>query len=85
MLPLTEPLSISLSLVSTWGDRNLLRGYFGETPQQAKYSPFRAYRAGAGIRDIAFQAALSCQFTQSFALQGSLGGYSLMGDAPRSP
>lgn len=82
---LTKTLSSSSSLTSTWGDSKLLRGYFGVTPQQARNSQFRAYRPGSGIRDIAFQTALIYQFTPSFALQGSLGGYYLVGDAARSP
>lgn len=82
---LTDTLSSSMSLASSWGDSKLLQGHFGVTRQQEKNSQFHYYKPGSGIRDITYQFSMIYQFTPSFALQGAIGGYYLVGDAGRSP
>lgn len=82
---LTETLSSTFSLSSTWGDRKFTQGHFGVTRKQARDSQFRYYKTEAGIRDISSMAVLNYQFSPSFSVQGALGGYYLLGDAGKSP
>lgn len=83
--PLTEKMSGSFNVVSTWGDSKFIQGHFGVTRQQARDSQFQYYKPGSGIKDISYQAAIDYQFTPSFALQAAVGQSYLPGDAGHSP
>jgi outer membrane scaffolding protein for murein synthesis (MipA/OmpV family) len=85
LYPLTDALSLSADLTTTWANSGYQRGYFGVTGQQAQQSAFEAYRPGSGFKQVMLNAALNYQLTREIAFQGGIGIYTLLGDAANSP
>lgn len=83
--PLASDVSTTLSLLSSWGDKQTMQAYFGVTRQQAQNTAFRQYQPKAGFKDVTLQAVLNYQLTPAIALQSSWGGYYLLGEAAKSP
>ena len=61
------------------------QSYFGTTPAQAASSGYPAYNAGAGVRDVRANVALTYHLAPRAAITGALSANSLLGDAKSSP
>ncbi|MDW5502042.1 MipA/OmpV family protein [Pseudomonas lundensis] len=85
LYPLTDALSLSADLSTTWANSGYQRGYFGVTQQQARQSAFEAYRPGSGFKQVMLNTTLNYQLTREIAFQGGVGIYTLLGDAANSP
>ncbi|CAI1507758.1 MipA/OmpV family protein [Serratia proteamaculans] len=85
LYPLTDALSLSADLTTTWANSGYQRGYFGVTQQQAQQSAFEAYRPGSGFKQVMLNTALNYQLTREIAFQGGVGIYTLLGDVANSP
>ncbi|CUW23812.1 MltA-interacting protein MipA [Serratia grimesii] len=85
LYPLSDALSLSADLTTTWANKGYQRGYFGVTQQQAQHSAFDAYRPGSGFKQVMLNTALNYQLTREIAFQGGVGIYTLLGDAANSP
>ncbi len=83
--PLPGHVTTVLSLISTWGDKNMMNAYFGVTRQQAQNTSFRQYQPKAGFKDVMMQAALNYELSPSVSLQSGCGVNYLVGEAAKSP
>lgn len=82
---LSEALTLSSDLSTTWANSGYQRGYFGVTQQQAQQTSFAAYRPGSGFKQVTLNGALNYQWTPEIAFQAGAGIYTLLGDAAKSP
>lgn len=83
--PLSEVMTLSTDLSTTWANSGYQRGYFGVTQRQAQQTSFAAYRPGSGFKQVTLNGALNYQWTPEIAFQGGVGIYTLLGDAAKSP
>ena len=83
--PLSDALTLSTELSTTWANSGYQRGYFGVTQSQAQQTSFAAYRPGSGFKQVALNSALNYQWTPEIAFQAGVGVYTLLGDAAKSP
>lgn len=83
--PLSEALTFSTDLSTTWANKGYQRGYFGVTQQQAQQTSFAAYRPGSGFKQATLTGVLNYQLTPEIAFQGGVSLYTLLGDAAKSP
>lgn len=83
--PITDQLTLTGNMYTTWANGGYQRGYFGVTPLQASRSGFTAYHLGAGVKSMSLEAALNYQWTPSVAFQTGVEVSRLMGDAADSP
>lgn len=82
---LSEALTLSSDLSTTWANSGYQRGYFGVTQRQAQQTSFAAYRPGSGFKQVTLNGALNYQWTPEIAFQAGAGIYTLLGDAAKSP
>ncbi|WP_037433584.1 MipA/OmpV family protein [Serratia plymuthica] len=82
---LSETLTLSSDLSTTWANSGYQRGYFGVTQRQAQQTSFAAYRPGSGFKQVTLNGALNYQWTPEIAFQAGAGIYTLLGDAAKSP
>jgi MipA family protein len=76
---------LSLDLQSTWASADYTRTYFEVTAADAVRSGLRAYRPGAGIRDVGAGFSAGYYFTRRLGVIGRLGANYLVGDTANSP
>jgi outer membrane scaffolding protein for murein synthesis (MipA/OmpV family) len=82
---LSEALTLSSDLSTTWANSGYQRGYFGVTQRQAQQTSFAAYRPGSGFKQVTLNGVLNYQWTPEIAFQAGAGIYTLLGDAAKSP
>ncbi|MGN7975470.1 MipA/OmpV family protein [Serratia sp. 22264] len=82
---LSEALTLSSDLSTTWANSGYQRGYFGVTQRQAQQTSFAAYRPGSGFKQVTLNGVLNYQWTPEIAFQAGASIYTLLGDAAKSP
>ncbi|MEL5428868.1 MipA/OmpV family protein [Serratia nevei] len=81
----SDQLTLSGNVYTTWANSGYERGYFGVTPLQSRRSGYAAYRPDSGIKQVTAEMALNYQWTPSVAFQTGIEVYRLTGDAADSP
>jgi MipA family protein len=76
---------LGLGVGLTLANAEHMQAYFGVTPTQARNSGYRAYNAGAGVRDVRANVALTHLFNRRLSATLALSASGLQGDAKDSP
>ncbi|GEM_PF-699897 len=82
---ITEELTVSSEIKTTWANRKYMEIYYGVSSEQASRSQFSYYEAGAGFKDIGIGVNASYNFDYSWVLFVNAGVKYLTGDAADSP
>lgn len=83
--PLSEQLTLSGNLFTTWANSGYMQGYFGVTQPQSERTGFASYAPGEGMKQVTMETALNYQWTSAVALQTGVELSRLTGDAKDSP
>lgn len=84
---LTDRLTLSPYLSTTYASAGYMNNYFSVTPAQSKASlaHLPAFDAGAGIKNVSFDLNASYRLTRRWKVRASAGYSRLVGDAADSP
>lgn len=81
----TERLTITPSIGTSWANETYMDSYFGVDASEAAASGLGRYEPSNGFKDISFLASARYRITDSIALVGSVGVTHLLGEAAESP
>ena len=83
----TDRLTLSPYLSTTYASANYMESYFSVTPAQAAASGahLSAFDANAGFKDVSFDVGATYQLTRRWKARGSVGYSRLVNDAADSP
>lgn len=84
-IPVTERLSLSPTISTTWADDDYTNAFFGVDARQSAASGLDRYDAGAGFKDVGLRLGAGYRLTDNIAIQGSVRYDRLVGDATDSP
>lgn len=84
-LSVTERLTITPSLGTSWANETYMDGYFGVDASEAAASGLGQYKPASGFKDVSFLASARYRITDSIAVVGSVGVTHLLGEAADSP
>jgi outer membrane scaffolding protein for murein synthesis (MipA/OmpV family) len=84
-LPLSEAVTLSPSMGTTWADHKYMQAYFGVSPSQSAASTYRRFDAGAGLKSLDMGLELNWRLDKRWALNSAAGLRRLQGDAASSP
>lgn len=81
----TRPLSIDVSLKTSWASSDYQRTYYGVTDSEADHSGLDVYRPGSGFRNVTAGLTLNHQISSSFGILGHASVTRLVGRTADSP
>jgi len=84
-LKLSEKISLTPSVRTSWADSKHMQSYFGVNTTQAGASSYSQFDANAGIKSVGVGAELGWMISEHWMANGSLGLTKLTGDAADSP
>ena len=76
---------LGLGVAASYANANYTQSYFGVTPAQSSASGYPTYAAGAGVRDVRANVALTYSVNPQVSITTALSASSLQGDAKDSP
>lgn len=82
---LTPQWRLGLGIATSVVNAAYAQSYFGITAAQAASSGYAVYSAGAGLRDVRANVALTYHLAPRASITGALSANSLLGDAKDSP
>ena len=84
-IQVSDKLTISPSLSTSWGDDEYMQGFFGVTNTQVVQSGLRRFESEAGFKDVGIQLHASYALSTSLSLDSQVGYWRLLNDAADSP
>lgn len=82
---LAENWGLNVSTTLTYASDDYMETYFSITPADSARSGLATFNASEGVKDVGMTAALTYNFTQSWAAGGLIGYKQLLNDAEDSP
>lgn len=84
-IEISERLSITPIVYSSWGNDDYMQGFYGVNSTQATRSGLAQYNAEAGFKDVGFQIGMTYSMSEKFLINGQIGYQRLLNDAADSP
>ena len=84
-IQISDKLTISPGLSTSWADDEYMQGFFGVTSTQAVQSGLRRFDTEAGFKDVGIRLHASYALSKRLSLDYQVGYWHLLNDAADSP